>query len=147
MDINIFEKFPDRQAFDSYWMEHYVPVVYEDVKNSYEDFVRETKGRIYQSDYEEKNCVSKVDFKENLSGEAKFHFQDGLTEAFYEKNPALYETAFAVYEEAKLSGQGDAAIAQIFHETYAGLYAKFLDQLFDEMLSTETAGGTESEGN
>ena len=120
MDNNIFSHFPDRETFDRYWNENYVPVTYED---------------IYLSDYEEKGCISKEDFKDNLSQEAQFAFQDGLTEVFYDKNPELYETAFALFEEAQMTGQGDASVAQTFHETFNGLYAEFLDTLFEEMLS------------
>lgn len=135
MEIDIFEQFPNREAFDEYWNRHYVPVTYEDVKAAFENYVRSAGGHIYLSDYDEKGCVCRQDFKENLSQEAQFTFQDGLTEVFYEKNPELYETAFALYEEAQMTGRGDAAIAQTFHDTFAQLYAEFLDRLFDEVLS------------
>lgn len=134
MESDIFEQFPDREAFDRYWAENYVPVTYEDVKGMFEDFVTSAGGHIYLSDYEEKNGISKADFKDNLSQEAQFSFQDGLTEIFYDKNPELYELAFAIYEEAQMSDNGKAGIAQIFHETYEALYAEFLDRLFDERL-------------
>lgn len=133
--MDIFEQFPDRETFDRYWNENYVPLTYEDVREAFEDFVKSANGHIYLSDYEEKGCISKADFKENLSQEAQFTFEDGLTEVFYDKNPELYETAFALYEEAQMSGQGDASVAQIFHETFRGLYAEFLDRLFDEVLA------------
>jgi hypothetical protein len=134
MDIDIFEQFPNRETFEVYWNENYVPVTYEDVREIFEDFVKSAGGHIYLADYEEKGCVSKEDFKDNLSQEAMFTFQDGLTEVFYDKNPELYETAFALYEEARMTGQGDASVALIFHETYQKLYAEFLDRLFDEVL-------------
>ena len=38
-------------------------------------------------------------------------------------------------EEAQLTGQGDASVAQTFHETFNGLYTEFLDTLFEEILS------------
>ena len=122
MDNDIFSHFPDRETFDRYWNENYVPVTYEDVATVFRD-------------YEEKGCISKEDFKDNLSQEAQFAFQDGLTEVFYDKNPELYETAFALFEEAQMTGQGDASVAQTFHETFNGLYTEFLDTLFEEMLS------------
>ncbi len=131
--MDIFEQFPNKETFDRYWNENYVPLTYEDVREAFEDFVTSAAGHIYLSDYEEKGCISKEDFKENLSQEAQFTFEDGLTEAFYDKNPELYETAFAIYEEAQLSG-GDAGVAQIFHVTFHRLYAEFLDRLFDEVL-------------
>lgn len=135
MDLDIFEQFPNEETFNAYWNENYVPVTYEDVCAAFKSFVKSAEGHIYLSDYEEKGCVSKEDFKENLSQEAQFTFEDGLTEAFYEKNPELYETAFALYEEAQMSGKGDAGVARIFHETYRRLYAEFLDRLFDEVLA------------
>ena len=132
---DIFSHFPDRETFDRYWNENYVPVTYEDVATVFRDFVKSAEGHIYLSDYEEKGCISKEDFKDNLSQEAQFAFQDGLTEVFYDKNPELYETAFALFEEAQMTGQGDASVAQTFHETFNGLYTEFLDTLFEEMLS------------
>lgn len=135
MELDIFEQFPDRETFDKFWNENYVPVTYEEVRGIFEDFVKSAAGHIYISDYEENGCISKEDFKDNLSQEARFTFEDGLTEVFYEKNPELYETAFALYEEAQMTGRGDANVAQIFHETFRGLYAEFLDKLYDEMLA------------
>ena len=135
MDNDIFSHFPDRETFDRYWNENYVPVTYEDVATVFRDFVKSAEGHIYLSDYEEKGCISKEDFKDNLSQEAQFAFQDGLTEVFYDKNPELYETAFALFEEAQMTGQGDASVAQTFHETFNGLYEEFLDTLFEEILT------------
>lgn len=71
---------------------------------------------------------------DNLSMEAQFAFQDGLTEIFYEKNLDLYETAFAIFEESELTGSGTSSIAQIFYETYGRLYDQFLDCLFEQQL-------------
>lgn len=133
--MDIFEQFPDKETFDKYWNENYVAVTYDDVENAFKEYVTSVDGHIYISDYEENNCISKADFKENLSREAQFMFEDGLTEAFYDKNPELYETAFALFEEAQMSGQGDASVAQIFHDTFRGLYVEFLDRLFDEVLA------------
>lgn len=135
MDLDIFEQFPDQETFNAYWNENYVPVMYEDVCAAFKNFVKAADGHIYLSDYEERSCISKADFKENFSQEAQFTFEDGLTEVFYEKNPELYETAFAIYEEAQMSGKGNANVAQIFHDTYHRLYAEFLDRLFDEVLA------------
>lgn len=135
MEIDIFTKFPDKETFEKFWIQNYVPVTYDDVRENFETFVKAADGHIFLSDYEEKGCISKADFKENLSQEAQFNFEDGLTEVFYDKNPKLYETAFSLYEEAQMSGKGDASVAQIFHETFQALYAEFLDRLFDEVVA------------
>ena len=132
---DILTAFPDTATFDRYWEENYIPVTYEDVRAEFEEFVTSTEGHIYLSDYEEGGCISKADFKENLSEEAKFAFQEALTEIFYDKNPEIYETAFAIFEEAQMSGRKDTDTAYTFHETYNRLYEEFLDQLFDEKLA------------
>ena len=51
MESGIFEQFPDRETFDAYWKENYVPVTYEDVKEAFEDFVASASGHIFLSDY------------------------------------------------------------------------------------------------
>ena len=107
MDTDIFEQFPDRETFDKYWNENYQPVTYEDVREAFTDFVKSADGHIYLSDYEEKGLISRE----------------------------LYKTACALYEESKLTGKGDASVAQTFHETFRALYAEFLDRLYDEVLA------------
>lgn len=124
------EQFKDKESFDNYWKENYIPLTYADVQEVYEDFVKSAEKHIFLSDYEESGNVSREDFMDNLSQAAQFAFQDGLTEAFYEKNPDVYETAFALYEMAQMEG-GDATIASTFHEEYNRLYREFLLQLFD----------------
>ncbi len=134
METDIFEKFPDRETFEQYWNENYTLVTYEDVRSIYEEYINSVSGHIFLSDYEERGCISKADFKENLSQEAQFVFEDGLTEVFYDKNPALYEAAFALYEAAEMTGEG-AERAQIFHAVFKGLYETFLDRLFDDRIA------------
>ena len=135
MESEIFEQFPDKEAFDRYWEANYVPVTYEDVREAFEDCVTAAGGHIFLSDYEENGCISKEDFKENLSQASLFTFQDSLTEVFYDKNPELYETAFAIFTESQMNGGKGGEIAAIFHETFNQLYAEFLDQLFDEKIA------------
>lgn len=48
------------------------------------------------------------------------------------KTRILYETAFAIFEEAQMSGNQDVNVAVTFHETFNRLYAEFLDRLFEE---------------
>lgn len=127
---DIFTQFPNKEAFDCYWKENYTPITYEDVKSEYETFVKEAEKHIFISDYEEGGCISKTDFMDNLSEDAMFTFQDTLTEVFYEKNPEVYENAFALFEEAKMAGKDDK-IAVAFHEEFNRLYQEFVMQVFD----------------
>lgn len=126
------ETFTTREQFDQYWTENYVPLTYEDVRAAYEDFLKAADQHIFLSDYEESGNVNREDFMDNLTQSAQFAFQDSLTEAFYDKNPDLYETAFAIYEEEQMNGKGTANIAAAFHEEYQRLYEEFLLTLFDE---------------
>ena len=125
------EQFKDREAFDAYWNENYVPLSYKDVQEEFENYVKEAEKHIFLSDYEESGSIAKADFMDNLSQTAQFTFQDTLTEAFYEKNPELYETAFAIYEEAQMAGRKDNNVALTFHEEYQRLYQEFLNEMFD----------------
>lgn len=125
------EQFKDREAFDAYWNENYVPLSYKDVQEEFENYVKEAEKHIFLSDYEESGSIAKADFMDNLSQTAQFTFQDTLTEAFYEKNPKLYETAFAIYEEAQMAGRKDNNVALTFHEEYQRLYQEFLNEMFD----------------
>ena len=125
------EQFKDREAFDAYWNENYVPLSYKDVQEEFENYVKEAEKHIFLSDYEESGSIAKADFMDNLSQTAQFTFQDTLTEAFYEKNPKLYETAFAIYEEAQMTGRKDNNVALTFHEEYQRLYQEFLNEMFD----------------
>lgn len=132
---DIFVRFPDRESFDKYWREKYIPLTYEDVQKEYEDFVKKAERHIFDSDYEERGCINREDFAQNLLQEAEFTFQDTLTEAFYDKNPELYETAFELYEAAQLSGQRDANVAMTFHEEFERLYQKFLNCIYDKFFA------------
>ena len=128
---DIFERFPTREAFDIYWKENYVPVTYEDVREEYEKFVASVEKHIFISDYEETGNISRDTFLENLSEDAYFLFQDTLTETFYDKNPEVYELAFALYEEAQMSGQPEKDVADSFHQEYNRLYMEFMLNMFD----------------
>ena len=134
MDTDIFEQFPDRETFDKYWNENYQPVTYEGCARGVHGFC-EVRGRSHlPSDYEEKGLISREDFKENLSQEAQFTFEDGLTEVFTIRIRSFTRRRSVLYEESKLTGKGDASVAQTFHETFRALYAEFLDRLYDEVL-------------
>lgn len=128
---DIFELFPTKEAFDTYWNENYVPLCYEDVKSEYEKFVGSVEKHIFISDYEAAGNISRDTFLDNLSEDAAFFFQDTLTEAFYDKNPKVYEYAFALYEEAQMSGLAKKDVADLFHQEYNHLYREFMLEMFD----------------
>ena len=74
----ILELFPNREAFEKYWEENYLPVEYKDVKSAYEEYVKSVDKHIFLADYEETGCIGERDFLENLSEDAQFFFQDAL---------------------------------------------------------------------
>ena len=126
----------DRDAFDRYWKENYVPLTYADVKEEFEQFAISVDKQIFTSEYAKRGDFSREDFIENLSRTAEFTFQNALTDAFYDKNPEIYETAFALFEEAQMSEEKNACAAMTFDEEYQRLYREFLQQMFD-VLYTE----------
>ena len=126
----ILELFPNREAFEKYWEENYLPVEYKDVKSAYEEYVKSVDKHIFLADYEENGCIGESDFLENLSEDAQFFFQDTLTEIFYERNPDVYENAFALYEIAQMEGDPSLDVAICFHEEYNRLYREFMMNIF-----------------
>jgi hypothetical protein len=127
----ILELFPTKEAFDLYWKENYVPVTYDEVKEEYEAFVKKAEKHIFLSDYEAGGAISRSDFMDNLTEDAAFLFQDTLTEVFYEKNPEIYENAFALFEAAQMEGKKELDVAAAFHTEYQRLYREFMLTLFD----------------
>lgn len=129
--MEILEKYPTREAFEAVWEKDYQPLVYADVREAYETFVKEADKHIFLSDYEEGGCISQDDFMQNLSDDAMFQFQDILTEAFYDKNPQLYEDAFELYTIAQMEENPSLDVAIVFHEEYEKLYEEFVGEMFE----------------
>lgn len=131
--MDTLERFKTKEEFDKYWNENYITVNYEDVKDRFEEFVKSCNKEIFLNDYQEANAISKEDFIENLAQAAQFEFQDAFTDAFYEKNPELYEIAFEIYEMSQLSDGEIENVAITFHREYDRLYREFLNKMFENM--------------
>ena len=125
-------KYTSAADFEKFFHANYTPLTYEDIKEDYENFYKEQNGKIFHEDYEKAAQISKDDFRDNLSKTALFTFQDALTELFYDKNPEIYEEAFAIFEE---NAGAKSEITKIFDDTYQSLYETFLDQFFDEVIA------------
>lgn len=127
----ILEQFPTKEAFEEFWNANYEPITYDEVKEAYEQYVKDAEKHIFLSDYEADSAISREDFMDNLSEEAAFTFQDALTEAFYDKNPKVYEAAFALFEASQMEGNAALDVAEAFHLEYNRLYKEFMLQMFD----------------
>ena len=114
---SLTKQFPDKETFDKFFVENFKTMTYEDVKEGLEELVKAEGLNIFQDDYV-KN-VRKEDFKEHLSKGARFEFENAMTEAFYDKNPEVYEAAFGLYEEVPKHAM---AITETFHRTYQEIY-------------------------
>lgn len=125
------EAYTSAAEFEKFFYENYRPLTYEDIRDDFEAFYKEQKGKIFHEDYEKAGKISKEDFMNNLSKTALFTFQDTFTELFYDKNPAVYETAFAIFEE---NGGKKTDITKVFDDTYQNLYQEFLNRFFEETL-------------
>lgn len=131
----LLELFPTPEAFNAFWAENYTPLTYEDVREIYEDYVKSVDKHIFLEDYEVNGCISRSDFMDNLTEDAMFAFQDGLTEVFYEKNPDAYEMAFALYELSEMEEKPELNTAVIFDKEYKRLYTEFMLEMFDTFWS------------
>lgn len=127
---SLTKQFPDKEIFDKFFVENFKTMTYEDVKEGLEELVKAEGLNIFQDDYV-KN-VRKEDFKEHLSKGARFEFENAMTEAFYDKNPEVYEAAFGLYEEAPKQAM---AITETFHRTYQEIYEESLNCMFDAVIA------------
>ena len=64
---DLFEKLKDRESFDAYWNENYVPITYADVKDAYEDFVKASDKHIFVSDYGESGNINRDDYGQSVT--------------------------------------------------------------------------------
>lgn len=127
---SLTKQFPNKETFDKFFVENFKTMTYEDVKEGLEELVKAEGLNIFQDDYV-KN-VRKEDFKEHLSKGARFEFENAMTEAFYDKNPEVYEAAFGLYEEAPKQAM---AITETFHRTYQEIYEESLNCMFDAVIA------------
>ena len=127
----LLEKYPTQEAFDTFYQSEYKPVCYEDVREAMEALVQEAGLEIFLDDYVKQGKISREDFKDYFSETAKFQFEDAMAEAYYDKNPEIYEAAFGLYE---LAPAQSVAITRTFHEEYQKNYADCLNELFDTLI-------------
>lgn len=126
----LLQQFPDKETFDRFFVENFKAMTYDDVKEAFESLVREEGLGIFPNDYAAN--VKKDDFISHLSQGARFELENAMTEAFYEKNPEVYEAAFGLYEEAPQEGMH---IAETFHRTYQEIYKECLNCMFDAVIA------------
>lgn len=122
--------FPDKEAFDRFFVENFKPMSYEDVREGFEALVKTEGLNIFHDEYAKH--VRKEDFTEHLSQGARFEFENAMTEGFYEKNPEVYEAAFGLYEEAPDKA---GSITATFHRTYQEIYKECLNCMFDAAIA------------
>lgn len=76
-------------------------------------------------------------FVENFKTMTYEDVKEGLeelvkAEAFYDKNPEVYEAAFGLYEEVPKQAM---AITETFHRTYQEIYEESLNCMFDAVIA------------
>ena len=126
----LLQQFPDREAFDAFFREHYQPLAYEDVKAGFGEAVKEAGAHIFPE--EDMDKVTGSNFMEYLGQGARFILENAMTEAFYEKNPEVYETAFGLFEE---DPEHSAKITETFHRTDQESYEALLAEWFREEIA------------
>ena len=97
---DILAAFPDRETFDRYWEENYVPVTYEDVKEAFEDFVTSAGGHIFLSDYEEGGCISKEEaqMSGNQDANVAVTFHETFNRLYAEFLDRLFEEKGSIWQ-------------------------------------------------
>lgn len=126
---DLLTQFPDKEAFDRFFVENFKAMAYEDVREGFEELVKAEGLNIFHDEYAKH--VRREDFTEHLSQGARFEFENAMTEAFYEKNPEVYEAAFGLYEEAPNQA---GTITETFHRTYQEIYKECLNCMFDAVI-------------
>lgn len=124
------KRFPDREAFDLFMEEHYRPLVFADVKEGFAEATKEEGAHIFPEGDMDK--VTRDNFMEYLGQGARFILENAMTEAFYEKNPEVYEAAFGLYEE---DPQHSGAVTESFHRKYQESYSALLLEWFDTVIA------------
>lgn len=129
-DFDLLQAFPNKEAFDAFFMENFRPMTYDDMKDGLEELVKKEGLDIFEKSYVEK--VNKADFMEHLSQAARFAFDEAMTEAFYDKNPEIYEAAFGIFE---LAPDRAKEIAYTFHKTYQEIFEEGMNCMFDAVIA------------
>lgn len=126
----LLRQFPDREAFDLFFNENYTPLVYDDVKDGFAEATEAEGAHIFPEGDMDK--VNRDNFMEYLGAGARFILENAMTEAFYEKNPEVYEAAFGLYEE---DPQHSGAVTESFHRKYQESYSALLLEWFDTVIA------------
>lgn len=127
---DLLTQFPDKETFDRFFAEHFKAMTYDDIRDGFEELVKSEGLNIFHDAYAKH--VRREDFAKHLSQGARFEFENAMTEAFYEKNPQVYEAAFGLYEE---NPDRAAEITETFHRTYQEIYKEALNCMFDAVIA------------
>lgn len=119
-----------KHSFEALFQKEYQALKYEELKEGFEEFCE--SNELFDSDYLAGGKICKSDFREHFTETAAFTLQDLFTEAFYEKNPRIYETAFEIFEENE--GQ-KTDITELFENTYEESYGEVMNELFNQVIS------------
>ena len=129
MEIKMEQKI-DKEVFDKFFTESYCPVDYTTVKEEFEQ-IASVGNDIFTGSYEARN-LNRENFILYLTSEAYCDFEAAVQEAMDDLNPEILDAVMDVTENTP---DGDE-ITEKYWDTQRTLLKEFLEQLYDEVIST-----------
>lgn len=129
-DDNSMEQKIDQEVFDKFFTESYCPVDYTTVKEEFEQ-IASVGNDIFTGSYEARN-LNRENFILYLTSEAYCDFEAAVQEAMDDLNPEILDAVMDVTENTP---DGDE-ITEKYWDTQRTLLKEFLEQLYDEVIST-----------
>ena len=120
----------DKEVFDKFFTESYSPVEYATVKNQFEEIA--SVGNDIFTGRDEARNLNRENFFLYLTSEAYCDFEAAVSEAMDDLNPEILD---AVMDVTETMPDGDE-ITEKYWETQRTLLKEFLEQLYDEVIST-----------
>ena len=116
--------------FDKFFTESYCPVDYTTVKEEFEQ-IASVGNDIFTGSYEARN-LNRENFILYLTSEVYCDFEAAVQEAMDDLNPEILDAVMDVTENTP---DGDE-ITEKYWDTQRTLLKEFLEQLYDEVIST-----------
>lgn len=120
----------DKEVFDTFFRENYVPVEYKNIKEEFEE-IAAVGNEIFTENYEARN-LNRDNFVLYLTNDAYCAFEAVVEEALDDLNPEIVD---AVMDVTTTMSNGDE-ITEKYWNAAEELLKEFLLQLYDEVIST-----------
>lgn len=117
----------DKEVFDTFFKENYVPVEYAMVREELKDIIREEESIF--ADGTDPAQINAGNFILHMRSDIYGELEDCVTEAFAALNPEIVD---AVMELGATQKDSDA-VTEVYWDTVNQLFTGFLKQLYQEL--------------